>query len=240
MSRAMGIRIVAATQSPSEQAFGGKGTDARQQYGTRIGLPVNEPTPINMIFGTGAYGQGWRLDELDLPGKTMVSSERYSEPREGRCYWINEQQIHATSLEHALVDDDPAEGVRPHPQPEPDPEPPTPPSPTPGGGGGRPVLRAVPTFPDGYRIPENRVALWEALQKAGPEGLTKPQMVAAGLAGHGTSLQAPLSQWAAKGWVDDSGKRGQAKVYVFTAAAHTPSTEAPATDEESPSCPASL
>ncbi|WP_330248627.1 MULTISPECIES: FtsK/SpoIIIE domain-containing protein [unclassified Streptomyces] len=30
VSRAMGIRIVAATQSPSEQAFGGKGTDTRQ------------------------------------------------------------------------------------------------------------------------------------------------------------------------------------------------------------------
>ncbi|SEE85334.1 DNA segregation ATPase FtsK/SpoIIIE, S-DNA-T family [Streptomyces sp. 2131.1] len=61
VSRAMGIRIVAATQSPSEQAFGGKGTDTRQQFGTRIGLPVNEPTPINMIMGTGAYGKGWFL-----------------------------------------------------------------------------------------------------------------------------------------------------------------------------------
>lgn len=108
-----------------------------------------------MITGTGAHGKGWRLDELDLPGKTMVSSERYSEPNEGRCYWNNEQQIHDTSLKHAPVDDA-AEEVRPHPQPEPDP--PTPPS---GGGGprgGRPLLRAVPTFPDGSRIPENSTA----------------------------------------------------------------------------------
>jgi S-DNA-T family DNA segregation ATPase FtsK/SpoIIIE len=242
VSRAMGIRIVAATQSPSEQAFGGKGTDTRQQFGTRIGLPVNEPTPINMIMGTGAYGKGWRLDELDLPGKTMVSSERYIEPNEGRCYWIDEQQIHATSLEHSPVDDGAAEAVRQHPQPEPDPDP-DPPTPPSGGGGprgGRPVLRAVPTFPDGSRIPDNRLPLWEALQKAGPEGVTKPQLVADGIAGHGSSLTQPLAQWTAKGWLNDDGKRGQAKVWVLVAEAHTPAPEAPATDKESPACPASL
>ncbi|GAA2439516.1 FtsK/SpoIIIE domain-containing protein [Streptomyces glaucus] len=245
VSRAMGIRIIAATQSPSEQAFGGKGTDTRQQFGTRIGLPVNEPTPINMIMGTGAYGQGWRLDELDLPGKTMVSSERYTEPREGRCYWIDEEQILATSLEHAPAGDDEGGEARPHPQPEPDPdpdpEPPTPPSGGPGGGGGeRPRLRAVPTFPDGSRIPENRQPLWEALQQAGPQGLTKPEAVRRGICNHHTSIAPWLAQWITAGWVQEDGKRDRAVVYVLTAARHAPTPEASVTDEESTACRTSL
>ncbi|MFK0279502.1 FtsK/SpoIIIE domain-containing protein [Streptomyces sp. NPDC090499] len=239
VSRAMGIRIIAATQSPSEQAFGGKGTDTRQQFGVRIGLPVNEPTPINMIMGTGAYGQGWRLDELDLPGKCMVSSERYTAPNEGRCYWISEEQILETSLEHAPADEETAEDVRPHPEPDPDPEP-TPPTP-PGGGprGGRPVLRAVPTYPDGSRIEENRLRLWQALEKAGPEGLTKPEAVKRGICNHHTSIGPWLSQWVSAGWVEETGTRNRAVVFVLTAAQHTPAPEAPATNEEAVSWPVS-
>ncbi|MGG7574138.1 FtsK/SpoIIIE domain-containing protein [Streptomyces sirii] len=232
VARAMGIRVVAATQSPSEKAFGGQGTDARQQYSTRIGLPVFESTPINMIFGSGAYGAGWRLDWLDLPGKVMVASKRYKEPNQGRCYWVSDAQIVATSMEYesdeAFVT---VPASEPEPEHEPDPDAPNPPS---GGGpgGGRPRLRAVPTFPDGSRIPDNRLALWEALQKAGPEGLTLQEAVAQGIAGHRTSVQGPISQWVAKGWVDDSGSRGRAKVYVLTAAEHTPMPTAPPLKKE--------
>lgn len=241
VARAMGIRVIAATQSPSEQAFGGKGTDARQQYSTRIGLPVFETEPINMIFGRGAYGRGWRLDWLDLPGKVMVSSRRYEKPREGRCFYVTDGDIVVVSREHARYDETAnAEPARPHPRPEDDPEPPTPPQ---GGGGprgGRPVLRAVPTFPDGSRIPDNRLPLWQALEKAGPEGLTKPEAVRRGICNHHTSIGPWLSQWVGQGWLQETDKRDRAVVYVLTAAAHTPATEAPATDEESPACPASL
>lgn len=222
VARAMGIRVVAATQSPSEKAFGGQGTDARQQYSTRIGLPVFESTPINMIFGSGAYGAGWRLDWLDLPGKVMVASKRYKEPNEGRCYWVSDAQIVATSMQYE-PDDAAATALAAEPEPEHEPEPDGP-TPTPPAGGGRPRLRAVPTFPDGSRIPDNRLELWEALEKAGSEGLTLQEAVAQGLAGHRTSVQGPVSQWVAKGWVDDSGTRGRAKVYVLTAAEHTPTT----------------
>ncbi|MFD3479887.1 hypothetical protein [Streptomyces sp. NPDC058695] len=238
ISREMGIRIVAATQSPSEQAFGGKGTDTRQQFGTRIGLPVSEPTPINMIMGRGAYGKGWRLDELDLPGKVMVSSERYVEPNEGRCYWITEAEILETSNAHALVADGEAvaQDVRPHP--EPDPEPPTTPS---GGGpgGGRPRLRPVPTYPDGSRIGDNRLPLWQALEKAGPEGLTKPEAVRNGICNHHTSIAPWLSQWVGQGWVREDSKRERAIVHVLTAAQHRPAPEA-TVSKESASCTASM
>ncbi|MFN1193334.1 FtsK/SpoIIIE domain-containing protein [[Kitasatospora] papulosa] len=237
VARAMGIRVIAATQSPSEQAFGGKGTDARQQYSTRIGLPVFETEPINMIFGRGAYGRGWRLDWLDLPGKVMVSSRRYEKPREGRCYYVTDSDIVVVSREHARYEEAaPDEPARSHPEPEDDPEPPSPP---PGGGprGGRPLLRAVPTFPDGSRIPENRLPLWQALEKAGPEGLTKPEAVRRGICNHHTSIGPWLSQWVAKGWLETD-KRDRAIAYILTADAHTPTPEA--TNEESSACPASL
>ncbi|MEV8388871.1 MULTISPECIES: hypothetical protein [unclassified Streptomyces] len=226
VARAMGIRVIAATASPSEKAFGGQGTDACQQYSTRIGLPVFESTPINMIFGMGAYGASWRLGWLDLLGKVMVASKRYKEPNEGRCYWVSDAQIVATSTRYAPGD---------APVPAAEPTEPDGPAPTPrngGPGGGRPRLRAVPTFPDGSRIPDNRLALWEALQKAGPEGLTLQQAVAQGIAGHRTSVQGPISQWVAKGWVGDSGSRGRAKVYVLVAADHTPTTTAPSLEKE--------
>ncbi|MFD3514867.1 FtsK/SpoIIIE domain-containing protein [Streptomyces sp. NPDC058657] len=227
VARAMGIRVIAATQSPSEKAFGGQGTDARQQYSTRIGLPVFESTPINMIYGAGAYGAGWRLDWLDLPGKVMVASKRYKEPNEGRCYWVSDAQIVATSMRHATADE-PVPETADEPEPEHEPTPPD------GGipGGGRPHLRAVPTFPDGSRIPDNRLGFWEALQKAGPKGLTLPEAVAQGLAGHRTSVQGPFSQWVTKGWVDDSGTRDRAKVYVLTASEHTPSATVPSMTKE--------
>nr|WP_239069575.1 FtsK/SpoIIIE domain-containing protein [Streptomyces sp. SID13666] len=207
VARAMGIRVVAATQSPSEQAFGGKGTDARQQYGTRVGLPVHETTPINMIYGAGALGAGWRLDWLDKPGKVMVSSARYGEPNEGRCYWMSDARIVATSNAHATAN--------PGPGPEPEDDP-TPPAPRGGGPGGiRPTLRSVPVFPNGEEIPGRRVPLWRALQQAGDAGLTLNDVVAMDLDGYAarTSVQAPLAQWAAKGWVDDTRSRDRAKVY---------------------------
>ncbi|MET8696930.1 hypothetical protein ABZV65_30820 [Streptomyces bauhiniae] len=235
VARAMGIRVISATQSPSEQAFGGKGTDARQQYSHRIGLPMFEPEPINMIFGRGAYGQGWRLDWLNLPGKYMVMSRRYTAPREGRGYYVSDADIVAVSTEHARYDEMPVQEARPHPEPDP-------PRPPGGGGprGGRPTLRAVPTFPDGSRVPDNRLPLWQALEKAGPEGLTKPEAVRRGICNHHTSIGPYLAQWVTQGWVEEDGKRDRAIVYVLTAAQHSPAAETPATDEESTACPASL
>ncbi|MFC3348513.1 hypothetical protein ACFOOM_13995 [Streptomyces echinoruber] len=156
---------------------------------------------------------------------------------------MTDSDIVTVSTEHARYEDDtPAEPARPHPQPDPDPDP-EPPTRPPGGGGprgGRPHLRPVPTFPDGSRISDNRLPLWQALEKAGPEGLTKPEAVKRGICNYHTSIGPWLAQWVAAGWVEEADKRDQAVVYVLTAAQHTPATAAPATGEESPACPASL
>ncbi|MFE0059956.1 FtsK/SpoIIIE domain-containing protein [Streptomyces sp. NPDC059003] len=228
LARFAAIMFVEATQSPSAKVFGDS-TDARQQYQVRIGLGVTEPTATNLIFGVGAHGEGWRLDLLNLPGKLMIASRdsAHKAPLERRAYYPTDEDIAATIAEFGGVA---ADGMLLEP---------TAPAGGPNGRGPgdgtpasppeapfeRPQLRAVPTFPDGSRIPDNRLALWEALQKAGPEGLTLQEAVAQGLAGHRTSVQGPVSQWVAKGWVDDSGTRGRAKVYALTAAEHTPTPD---------------
>lgn len=186
VARAMGIRVVAATQSPSAQAFGGKGTDARQQYGTRIGLGVSETLTVNLILGQGAYGAGWALDDLDKPGKLMISNNTtHKHPREGRCYWASDAQIHAVSKQYA--------GQK---------------TPTPPGGPGGRFLKSVPTFPDGTRIPNNRVGLWQAIDQRGAAGVTINGLLGDGLDGLNarTAISDPIQTWKARGWVVEIGQ----------------------------------
>ncbi|MYW67177.1 hypothetical protein GTY65_24365 [Streptomyces sp. SID8379] len=227
LARFVAITFIEATQSPSSKVFGDS-TDARQQYQVRIGLGVTESTATNLIMGPGAHGEGWRLDQLNLPGKLMIASrdKAHQAPLERRAYYPTDEDIAATIAEYGGVSSlgDLLEPAGP------------PQGPNGGGTGGgtpvpvptapveRPRLRAVPTYPDGARIPDNRLALWQALQQAGSDGMTLQEVVALGLPklGHRTSVQGPVSQWVAKGWVDDSGTRGTAKVYVLTAADHTP------------------
>lgn len=205
VARAMGIRIVAATQSPSKEAFGGKNTDARQQYQTRIGLGVNETISVNLILGPGALGAGWALQELDQPGKLMISSKQYSRPHEGRAFWISDAQILATAREYARDEEGGFSGPTPG---------------GPGGGGTKPrLLKSVPCFPDGSEIPGNRLPLWQALEDRGAEGATIVELLRL-VAGSGlnqrTSISDPLQAWKARGWVVTGDERRDAsKVFVL-------------------------
>ncbi|WP_413100868.1 FtsK/SpoIIIE domain-containing protein [Streptomyces sp. Inha503] len=238
LARFAAIMFVEATQSPSAKVFGDS-TDARQQYQVRIGLGVTEPTATNLIFGVGAHGEGWRLDLLNLPGKLMIASrdKAHKTPLERRAYYPTDEDIAATIAEYGGVSRDGAllEPTAPAGGPRGGGSgggTPVPPAPGPTEPAARPRLRPVPTFPDGSRIPDNRLALWEALRKAGPGGLTLQEAVAQGIAGHRTSVQGPISQWVAKGWVDDSGVRGRAKVYVLTATEHAPAPIVPSLEKE--------
>ncbi|WP_407992394.1 FtsK/SpoIIIE domain-containing protein [Kitasatospora sp. CMC57] len=200
VARAMGIRIIAATQSPSAKAFGGSGTDARQQYGTRIGLGVNEPITVNLILGPGAYGAGWALDDLDRPGKLMISNGMHKYPREGRAYWISDAQIVTTARLHAKAG------------------PVTPPG---GGGPGGRFLKSVPCFPDGSRIPDNRLALWQAIDRRGAEGITINGLLGEGLVGLNTrtAISDPIQAWKARGWLIEIGTTAD-RSKVFAVARH--------------------
>lgn len=198
VARAMGIRIIAATQSPSAKAFGGAGTDARQQYGTRIGLGVNEPVTVNLILGPGAYGAGWTLDDLDKPGKLMISNGMHKQPREGRNYWISDAQIVTTA--------------RMYPKAKPQ-EPPT------GGGPRGRYLKSVPCFPDGTQIPANRLPLWQAIDRAGAQGTTILNLLGENLDGLNTrtAISDPIQTWKARGWIAEIGTApDRSKIFANT------------------------
>ncbi|WP_167163164.1 FtsK/SpoIIIE domain-containing protein [Streptomyces sp. MBT27] len=212
VARFAGITLVCATQSPSNKVFGGS-TDGRQQYQVRIGLGAKESTTANLIFGPGAYGDGWTLDELDAPGKFLRWDREHQVPVEARAFWMSEDEIGATTHRYAL--ESAGEG-REHPEHEPEPDDDPPPPPPPGPGGGRPILRAVPVFPDGTEVPDNRTELWQAIEKAGPRGITIPELVAIepdGLKARG-SVSDPLMQWIRKDWVIQVGTRDRSKVYA--------------------------
>jgi S-DNA-T family DNA segregation ATPase FtsK/SpoIIIE len=201
VARAMGIRIIACTQSPSEKAFGGKGTDARQQYGTRIGLGVNETVAVNLILGSGALGAGWNLNELDAPGKFMIMSARYGKPNEARGEWISDGNIAGCARTNARHKN------------------PSDLDPTPPDGGSKPrLLKSVPCFPDGSEIPENRLPLWQALDQRGAQGATIVELLGL-VAGSGlnqrTSISDPLQAWKARNWVVTDGRRDASKVFVL-------------------------
>jgi hypothetical protein len=87
--RAMGITIVAATQSPSRAVFGGD-TDGRGQYGTRICVATFEPIQTNLILGQGAHGGGWRADLLDGRGSFLIQSRQHRDPDPDRGYWMTD------------------------------------------------------------------------------------------------------------------------------------------------------
>ncbi|RSS94261.1 hypothetical protein EF903_06905 [Streptomyces sp. WAC05292] len=212
VARFTGVTLVCATQSPSNRVFGGS-TDGRQQYQVRIGLGAKESTTSNLIFGPGAYGNGWCLDELDAPGKLLRWDREHQVPVEARGYWMTDEDVAATNHRYGHPDDESEAREHPYPDPEDDPTPPKPPS---GPGGGRPLLRAVPTFPDGTEIADSRhLALWQAIEKAGAKGITVDDLVALDLPQFAarSSVNGPLGQWRRKGWVEEAGKQNRAMAY---------------------------
>lgn len=90
--RAMGITVVAATQSPSRHVFGGD-SDSRGQYGTRVCVATFEPTQTNIILGQGAHGAGWRADQLDGRGSFLIQSRQHRNPEPDRSYRMTDQAL---------------------------------------------------------------------------------------------------------------------------------------------------
>lgn len=98
--RAMGITILAATQSPSAKLFGN--SDARGQFDIRICLRTAEPAQTNLILGGGAHGQGWAASELLLaPGEFLIQSSQHRDVEVDRAYYMDDQQIAAHIAAHA-------------------------------------------------------------------------------------------------------------------------------------------
>lgn len=94
VARALGIYIVAATQSPSAKAMGDS-TDGTGQFTNIACYRTRSSTQTNVILGQGSVGDGWRTDEVTLPlsGMFRPQTPEYPRPSVGRGYMITPERI---------------------------------------------------------------------------------------------------------------------------------------------------
>jgi hypothetical protein len=230
MGRFVKVKFLDATQTPSGGVYG-KRTDARHQYGIRIGF-YNESTVNTMVFGGKATSDGWRLERLEnAPGKMLVRCYGHNVPRPYKSLLAARSEIQelvarfadqfpeldersAEAFARGIAEFDAAIEGGENPQPPKRPR---------GGAdfdesvepGGRPNLRLVPSkYPDGTKMPETRRVLWNAISKF-DDGFTYRDIVALNLPGYArrSSIQDPLDTWRARGWVEEVDKRGNAIVF---------------------------
>lgn len=111
IARFLAIQFVSATQQPSRKVFGGN-TDARGNYANRISTRTGEAGHAPFIFGQGCQNRGWRPEELDLPGKFLISGPEleYAQPKECRAEYVTDADIaadvghlHARNLHQAAM-----------------------------------------------------------------------------------------------------------------------------------------
>ena len=230
MGRFVGVIFLDATQTPSGSVYGKK-TDARHQYGIRIGF-YNESTVNTMVFGGKASSDGWRLEKLEnAPGKMLIRSYGNNVPRPYKSLWAERAEI------MKLIDRYDGEwqpldarsagafatGMEAFDEQEND-------APPPSGGRrtkttdpietaqefhySRPYL--VRKFPDGSAMTEARAVLWDAIGQF-KDGFTYRDVAALGLPGYGggrPSIQGPLDIWRDRGWVTELDRRGNTNVFL--------------------------
>ncbi|MFI7415320.1 FtsK/SpoIIIE domain-containing protein [Streptomyces sp. NPDC049627] len=230
------VPVVVATQKPQDNVIP---SQIRDVCGQKVALATTTPEMTETILGRGWVKKGADAHDYGEKDKgRAVLLEDGSRPRRVQTFPFEPPERHQV-IDRALELWPERPGARvPLPDidddADPRPEPPTPRGPGGGGGGGggRPVLRAVPTYPDGSRIEENRLEMWQALEKAGPEGLTKGEAVRMGICNHHSTITPWLNQWLAQGWVEESGKRDRSVVFVLSAPQYTPVAEAPVDSKE--------
>lgn len=159
--RAVAVNLIAATQRPTQEAMG-KGTAVRSQMDVRICLRVRERRDVDLVLGQGAFNSGWHAHQLTQPGEFLVSDPEHGVPERSRAYLISSEQIarHAAQHAHTRPAMPPGGPDRPQTAPEP--------ARTPEDG---------PARGDDHSGPE--AALWAALTRAGPDGATVAELMAA-------------------------------------------------------------
>lgn len=94
VARALGIWIIAATQSPSGKALGNT-TDGKGQFTNIAAFRTESATQTNVILGPGAHGDGWRTDGATLPlqGMFLPRSPEHTRPEACRGYYIDPDTV---------------------------------------------------------------------------------------------------------------------------------------------------
>ena len=202
------VPVILATQKPEDKVVP---SQIRDVCGQRVALATTTPQMSDTILGQGWSSRGATphlFGETDKGAAWVL--EDGSRPRQVQTFPFEpDARREVIDYAHKLWPERPGARV-PLPgadQPDPDPD-----------GGGRPRLRSVPTFPDGTRIPDNRVQLWQAMDQAGGGGFTINDLVALGMPGYNarTSVDGPLQQWRRSGWVVEIGKHGRAQLFALT------------------------
>ena len=162
--RAVAENLIAATQRPTQEAMG-KGTAVRSQMDIRICLRVREPRDADLILGQGMLNSGWQANKLAKPGDFLISDPEHGMPERNRAYLLTDarRDHHAAQcvpLRPRLAPSQPDMPGMPQTAPQ---SPSAAPGPPPGGEG----------------PPRPETALWDALNDAGPDGVSVGDLEAA-------------------------------------------------------------
>ena len=196
VSRALGLIIIGATQSPSSKALGGT-TDGSGQFTNIACYRTRSATQTNVIHGPGAHGEGWRADEtvLPKPGMFRPKSPDHPRPTVARGYMIEPGQIVATVEANRdsrpALDERTAEAMEEVLQGRCDPRhpggPAGPAGPRPRGGrdvvddaeafhAGVPYLRVVgETYPDDSPVADELLDAWQLFRVLGSATIAELQ-----------------------------------------------------------------
>jgi DNA segregation ATPase FtsK/SpoIIIE, S-DNA-T family len=201
------VAVVLATQKPEDKVVP---SQIRDVCGQKVALATTTPQMTDTILGQGWASRGATphlFGETDKGAAWLL--EDGARPRKVQTFPFEpDARREVIAYAHKLWPDRPGARVPlPGAQPDPDPS---------GPGGGR-RLHAVPTFPDGSRIPDNRIQLWEAMDRAGSGGFTINDLVALAMPGYQahTGVDGPLQQWRRAGWVVEIGKHHRAQLFVL-------------------------
>ncbi|WP_225725643.1 FtsK/SpoIIIE domain-containing protein [Nocardia sp. JCM 34519.1] len=101
-ARATAISIFAFVQDPSKETM-----PQRQLFPVRIGLRLDEPTQVGMIFGAGARDRGARCDEIpdSTPGVGYIEQDGSTALTRVRFYWVSDDDIAWLVREYGLHHD---------------------------------------------------------------------------------------------------------------------------------------
>jgi hypothetical protein len=184
--RFVGIIMISATQTPSAKVFGGD-KDGAANYQVQIGLRVISPTQTNIVMGAGMHGLGWRLSELDAPGKVMIRSRENPSPKRAKAIYTNDHDIAAEIRRRCE-----RYGI-------------TPTTPDGRGGGPRPGMHLVQSaeatvyrYPDGAPVGrEEWPKLWMVFEEMG--SATKEELRQAGVFDSRDTVRRALEVWTQHG-----------------------------------------
>lgn len=91
--RAFGVYLIAATQAPSKQAFGGN-TDARTNYKNRISTRCEEAGHAAFAFGASWKSDGWDPNGiLKDPGEFLLANAEHSKPIRRKSPLIHDEDL---------------------------------------------------------------------------------------------------------------------------------------------------